>query len=291
MLPGYLAVLTTAACWGTSGIFINLIMTGSGVSATGLAFWRDFTAFLFFFVICVISRRHSMRVKKADLPWLGLMGINLGLFHVSWNFGILLNGAAVTTVQQAAMPVIVIAFARIFWHESLTWQKIVSVILIIAGTVFVSGLISANRSDLTTLGIAAGFCVPLFYSGWSMLGKKVSGQYASEVILTYAFGVAAVVLAPLQFFMPSPLPFNSMRTIIFFAGLIGIATGGGFYAFTFGLSRLPAGVASILVMSEILFVSVFAYYFLGEIMTGIQMIGAGLVMGGVVVLFQRRKKK
>lgn len=285
---GYIAVTAAAACWGTSGIFIKLIMTGSGLTATSLAFWRDTAAFLLFFCICALFRRRELRIHTSDWPWLALMGASLGLFHVSWNLGIVLNGPAITTVQQAAMPVIVIVVARVVWQEPLTVRKICAIILIITGTIFVSGILSSVRSDVTAAGVAAGFCVPLFYAAWSMFGKKVSGQHAPEVVLTYAFGIAAMVLLPFQFSLASPLPVPPL-TWIWFAGLIGVSTVAGFFAFTWGLKQLPAGVTSILVMSEILFVSVYAYYLLGEMMTTTELIGAFLVICGVVTLLERRK--
>lgn len=285
---GYIAVTTAAACWGTSGIFIRLIMVDSDISATALAFWRDTATFLAFFCICALFRRRELRFKRSAWPWLALMGISLGLFHVSWNLGINLNGPAITTVQQAAMPVIVIIVARIAWKEPLTLRKIGAIILIITGTIFVSGIISSSRSDVTAAGVAAGFCVPVFYAAWSMFGKKVSSQYAPEVLLTAAFGIAALVLLPFQFSLASPLPV-APQTWLWFGGLIGVSTVAGFFAFTFGLKHLPAGIASILVMSEILFVSVYAYYCLGEMMATTEYIGAFLVVCGVVTLLQRRK--
>jgi hypothetical protein len=52
--------------------------------------------------------------------------------------------------------------------------------------------------------------------------------------------------------------------LIWFGGLIGISTVFPFFAFTFALGRLPAGIVSILVMSEIAFAVVYARLFLGE---------------------------
>ena len=58
------------------------------------------------------------------------------------------------------MPVIVIVVARVVWQEPLTVRKICAIILIITGTIFVSGILSSVRSDVTAAGVAAGFCVP-----------------------------------------------------------------------------------------------------------------------------------
>lgn len=53
---GYIAVTAAAACWGTSGIFIKLIMSHSGITATPLAFWRDLTTCLVFVCVSALFR-------------------------------------------------------------------------------------------------------------------------------------------------------------------------------------------------------------------------------------------
>lgn len=286
LLHGYVAVILAAACWGTSGIFIKLIMTSSGMGASSLAFWRDLATFLLFGCACILSRPRRMRIPKSDWPWLAGMGICLGLFHVGWNMGIMLNGAAITTVQQAAMPAIVIVIARILWQEPLTLPKLAALTLIMGGTVLVSGVLSSDRPDVTGLSIAAGLSVPVLYAGFSLFGKKLRGQYASEVVLMYAFGIGALVLLPFGFYQITAVSLST-PVWLWFAGLILLSTGGGFFAYTYSLGALPAGIVGILAMSEILFVSLYAWYLLGESLSGLELWGAGLVVGGVCLLFVR----
>ena len=285
---GYLMVTAAAASWGASGIFVKLIVNDSGMPAATLAFWRDLGTFLLLLSICAVFRRREMRVPRDDWPRLALMGAALGLFHISWNLGVVLNGPAVTTVQQSAMPVIVIAAARVLWQEPLTARKIGAMLLMIAGTVLVSGVLSADRAGVTAAGLAAGFAVPVLFAAWSLFGKKLAGRHAPEVILTYAFGIAALVLLPVQAALgvPAAVP---PRVFLWFAGLIGLSSAFAFFAFTFGLKHLPAGVASILAMSEILFVSLYAYGIFGDVMTPVEMLGALLVVFGVISLLERRR--
>ncbi len=287
---GYLAVLGAAACWGTSGIFVKFVVESSPVSATVLAFWRDITTFAVLVSGGLLFSPAKLAVKRSDLPWLAGMGASLGIFHVFWNLGVILNGAAVTTVQQAAMPAIVAVVAWFIWQESLTWRKILAIILTFVGTVLVSGMAELGQAQVTLAGLLVGFGVPISYAGWSLFGKKVRTGYEVLVVLTYAFGIAALVLLPLQFFMEQPFPVASI-TYLWFAGLIFVATIGGFVTFTFGLGRLPASVASILAMSEIAFVAVYAYILLDERMSVTQVVGTVLVIGGVMVLIRRRRRR
>jgi drug/metabolite transporter (DMT)-like permease len=282
-LAGSLLVIIASACWGTSGVFVKLITVNTGVSAISLAFWRDISTFAVLFLALVLLRRDWLRVRRSDLPWLVGMGASLGIFHVFWNLNVFINGVAVATVQQAAMPAIVTVAAWLLWHESLSWSKIAAIVLTFAGTVLVSGLDVLGQSQLTLVGLLVGFGTPTFYAAWNLFGKKARQTNNPVTSLTYTFGFGALILFPLQFFTPQPFPVAT-TPMIWFAALIGLATIVPFTLYTTALGRLPASVASILAMSEIAFVAIYAYVLLGERLTPSQILGAVLVVTGVLLL-------
>ena len=285
VVSGIMAVLLAAACWGTSGIFVKLIMATSPISSLGLAFWRDTAAFLIFSTLALSIDRTRIKIQRSDWPRLAGMGISLGVFHVVLNLGYRLNGAAITTIQQTAMPGIVLVAARIAWKEPFNGIKIFSLILIGIGTVLISGLIQTGAPDVSTGSILVGFLVPTLYASWSLFGKSLRSGYSAVVILTWAFGIAALILLPCQFFIGDLLsPPPIAMAWVWFAGLIGISTVLPFFAFTFALGRLPAGLVSILVMSEIAFAVFYARLFLGEILSLFEIFGALVVVTGVIIL-------
>ena len=286
---GYLAVLFATACWGTSGIWVRFIVDASGVSALALAFWRDFATFLTLFLGLRVLHPAWLKVKKRDLKWLVGLGASLGIFHVFWNLGVLLNGAAVATVQQAAMPAIVAIVASLIWNEPLTTRKGLAITLTFVGTVLVSGLDVLGQADISLGGFLIGLGIPIMYAGWNLFGKRVRGDYNPVTTLTYGFGFGALVLLPFQFFIPQPWPV-SIEAFLWFAGLISVATILAFSFYTFALGRLQASVASILAMAEIPIVAVYAYFLLNERMSLDQVVGAVLVVAGVLMLSRRRKR-
>ncbi len=211
------------------------------------------------------------------------MGASLGIFHVFWNLNVFINGVAVATVQQAAMPAIVTVAAWLLWHESLSWSKIAAIVLTFAGTVLVSGVDVLGQSELSLVGLLVGFGTPTLYASWNLFGKKVRQTCNPMTSLTYTFGFGALILLPLQFFTPQPFPVGT-TSLLWFAALIGLSTIIPFSLYTFALGRLPASVASILAMSEIAFVAVYAYVLLDERLTPSQILGAVLVVVGVLLL-------
>jgi drug/metabolite transporter (DMT)-like permease len=284
---GIVAVLLAAASWGASGIFVKLIMAAGPVSSLSLAFWRDSAAFVLFLSLALGIDRHRINIQRADWPALAGMGISLGVFHVFLNLGYRLNGAAITTIQQAAMPAIVLVLARLVWREPLTRVKILSLITIGVGTTLVSGLLHVDAADVSAGSILVGFLVPAFYAGWSLFGKALRSGYSAVVILAWAFGIAASILLPFQLasghFLPPLIP---TRSLWWFGGLTGISTVFAFFAFIFALGRLPAGIASILVMSEIAFAVFYAYLFLEEALSLVEIFGAIVIVAGVTVLLK-----
>ena len=288
-VSGYVAALVATAAWGTSGIFVRFVTESADVTALALAFWRDTFSFLVLFTGARLLRPELLRVRRADLRWLAAMGASLGTFHVFWNLGVMLNGPAVATVQQAAMPAIVAVAAWLIWRESLTWRKVLAVILTFAGTVLVSGLDELGQAELSSLGLLVGFAMPFFYAAWNLFGKKAREQHNPLTTLIYAFGFGALVLLPLQIFTPQPIPVPPVSAL-WFAGLIFLGTLFPFFSYTFALGRLPASVAVILAMTEIPIVAVYAYLILGEQFTATQTLGAALVVTGVLLLIQRKKR-
>lgn len=284
-LVGIAAVLLAAACWGASGIFVKLIMAETPISSLNLAFWRDAAAFAVFSAIAGLIYRNGLAIRRPDWPQLAGMGICLGVFHVALNLGYRLNGAAITTVQQAAMPAIVLLVSRLIWKEPLTRLKLFSLILIVLGTFLVSGILHAEARAVTPLGIGVGLLVPALYAGWSLFGKSLRDGYSAVVTLTWAFGIAALILLPLQLIAGSAIfPAVSATVLLWFGGLTVLSTVFAFFSFTFALGRLPAGIASILVMSEIAFAVFYAHLVLGEVLTPTEIIGAFVVVGGVIIL-------
>jgi DME family drug/metabolite transporter len=288
-LVGAALVVLAASFWGLSGIFVTIILENSSGTPISLAFWRDTAAFATLFLFTLLTHPRNLKIEKRDIPGLVGMGFFLGGFHIFYNQSILFNGAAVTTVLQAAMPGVVTVVAFYLWKEKLTRAKIGSMLVIFIGTALASGVNIFSLEQTDTAGLIAGLIVPFFYAGWTLCGKNLVAKYGATASLSIAFGVASLMLLPLQPFTPQPLPLNPTIGIAF-CGLIVISTFGSFTLYLMGMKYIQAGVASILVMSEILFACVFAWFLLGERLTFVQMVGTLLVIAGVAWLSCRQDK-
>jgi len=281
---GIMMVILATIFWGTSGIFISLTTRNWDISAVSLAFWRDITTFSTLLIGISIVRPALLRVKRRDVPWLLAMGaISIGFFHVLWNTSVLLIGASVSTVIQSNAPIFVTAMAWIIFKEALTTRKLVAIAFAVTGTVLISGLVGMSSIQIPQLGLITSISSAIFYGVFSLFGKKLSGDYNSWTILLYIFGFASLTLLPFQLLNPSSFPYQ-FPALAYFAGLILIATISGFALYTTALAHLQASIAAITATSEIVFAAVYAYFILAERMDIWQILGAALVISGVVLV-------
>lgn len=286
---GYLLVLAAAALWSTSGLFIRWTVASSGVSALSLAFWRDLVTFACLLLGLALLQRRQLRVERRDLPWLAALGaVGVGTFHVLWNLAILQIGYAAATVLLYSSPAFVALMARLIWKERLTRYTVLAIVLTLAGCVLVAGPEELAGVEFTAGGLLLGLAAALTYGGFSLFGRQVAPRYSPWTVLTYGFGFGALVLLPLQFTTAPPWPVPP-QTWVWFGGLVLAATIVPFAAYLSALKRLPVSVASILAASEVVFGSLIGYLVFDERLQGWQIVGAGLVVGGLVILTTQRR--
>ncbi len=287
---GLLLVVLAAGFWSTSGLFINWVADGSGISPWSLAFWRDLGTFSVLLAGLLLFKPALLRVRRRDLAWLAAMGaITIGSFHVLWNTSVLYAGVAVATVLQSNAPIFVILLAWLLWREPFTGRKIIAIVLAFIGTLFIARLDRLGGSQLNLVGVLAGMVGAINYSTLSLFGKKLTGSYSPWTVLTYAFGFGALLLLPFQWNQPLPWPLPG-PVLAAYAGLIFVPTVTGFALYTTALRRLPAGVAAIVATLEIPFAAVTSYLALGETMDRWQGLGALLVVSGVVLVSDGRRR-
>jgi DME family drug/metabolite transporter len=283
-IRGYLVVLSAAALWSTSGMLIRWILAGSAFSALSLAFWRDLATCLCLVAGLALLRPSWLQVARRDLPWLaGLGAISIGGFHVLWNLAVVEIGYAVATILLYSAPAFVSLMAWLIWREPLTRYKVLAIVMALTGCVLVAGPEDLTGIDLTAGGLMLGLATALLYGSFSLLGRNVARRYSPWTVLTYGFGFAALALLPFQLAIEPPWPVPA-TTWAWFMALVLVSTILPFGAYLAALRQLPVSVASILAASEVVFGSMLAYLLFGERLHLWQIVGAGLVVGGVVLI-------
>lgn len=265
-------------------MFIRWILAESSFSALTLAFWRDLATFACLFLGLVLLRPDWLRVRRQDLPWFAVLGaLGVGTFHVLWNVAVVEIGYAAATILLYSSPIFVSLMAWLIWREPLTRVKMLAIAMALGGCMLVAGLEELTALQVTAGGLALGVAMGMAYGSFSLLGRQLAPRYSPWTVLTYGFGFGALALLPFQFAIAPPREIPG-ATWIWFAALMFLATILPFGAYLYSLRWLPVSVASILAASEVVFGSMLAYLFFGERLQTGQILGAVLVVSGVVLI-------
>jgi drug/metabolite transporter (DMT)-like permease len=285
-----LVILATLA-WSTGGVFITRILQSSTVAPMSLAFWRVLCTFLILLTSIAIVRPRLLRVARRDLLWLALLGaVAMGIFQVLWITSVLANGLSMATVIQCNAPVIVTVLAWVFWREALTWRKWAAIAMAFAGTLLIARPGATGNVHITAVGLALSLGAAVAYAAITLFAKKLTGDYGQWTILVYAFGFAALALLPFQIGRPLPTAVSGEALRAFVAFLL-LTTIGGYALYATALRSLQASVASIAAMSEVPFAAFWGYVLLHERLDASQIVGALIVIGGVLLLSLRPRTR
>lgn len=299
---GFLIAVVSAVVLSFTSILIRMVSEDYHVPALVLAFWRNFFLILFALPFLYFFKRKLLTIKPGDLPFLVYFGIVLSIFNVLWTLSVTLTGASVATVLVYSSGAFTAVLGYFILNEGLGLQKIIAVMLCLAGCVFVSGAVDPNAWHTNPLGILTGLFSGLLYAIYSLMGRHATQRGLNPwTTLFYTFLFAAgfllmINLLPLNFIpatAPRPIDMFHLRTqwrgwvllLLLAAGPTLI----GFGLYNVSLGILPSSVANLILTLEPVFTAITAYFLLAERLKPFEVFGGGLILLGVIVLRIRKR--
>lgn len=294
---GYLFALSGAFFLSTTSIVIRYLTLTYEIPALILAFWRNVFVISTLFPVFWFINKQFLKIKRAHLGFLIVFGLILAIFNSFWTLSVSINGAAVATVLVYCSAGFTVLLAWWILKESLTWIKIVAVVLSLVGCVLVAGAYEPAMWNTNFAGIVTGILSGLSYAAYSLMGRSASQRGLSPwTTLFYSFGFAGIYLLlfnliPGDFFIGKAVKASELMwlgdrfdgwIILFLLAAIPTLAGFGFY--NVSLSFLPSSIANLIATMEPVFTAITAYVFLAERLTTIQAIGGIFTLGGVVFL-------
>ena len=294
---GYLAALISAIVLSTTAILIRHLTQTYQLPSLILAFWRDFFVTITLLIFFGIANRTMLRVDRSHWKFLAVFGLVLALFNTAWTASVAINGAAVATVLAYCSAGFTVLLGWWFLNESLGWVKIVVVILSLGGCVLVSGAFDLADWNTNPVGIATGLISGLGYAVYTLLGKAASQKEISPwTSLFYTFGWATLFLLAFNLLPWAPFPGKAVTAAELFWlgkalpgwGILFLLAAGptviGFGLYNISLIYLPSGITNLIVTTEPVFTAAIAFVLFNERLSGIQIVGSGLILMGVAFL-------
>ena len=281
---GLLMAMAAGVCWGTTGLF-GTILFEKGFEPLLVASVRVSFSLLVFLVVFLSRYRSRLSVPWNELAWLAFFSfVGVHLFNIFYLQAIEQVGISVAVVLLYTSPLFVVLFSSMLLGEKITRVKLTSVILLFTGTIFVVQAYQVSLFMLNFSGIMLGLGAGLTFGLLSVFSKisLVKADQLAKIFYLFLFGSVF-----LSFVRPPWLIFDYEFTFAAFlalSGLVVIATIAAYTLYILGLTRLEAGQGSIAVAVEPVAAIMFAFIFMGEVLSFGQYLGVGLVLCGIFLI-------
>ncbi|WP_457568149.1 DMT family transporter [Desulfurobacterium sp.] len=277
-LKGFLEMIGATSIWGS----VPLMGIWSGLPSGVFVFFRVLFAFPFVFYLAV--RQDSLKgFFKLKPFWpLFLSGVMLGVNWVFFFWAIAVTDVATVVTIYYAGPVVSILLASIFLDEKMNLFTIASIVLAFAGVVVSSGGLNMDRGAFVALLAAVSYGFLGFFS-------KISTAHHRAITVT-AWQVLIAVFITFPFVLFSDWHFTTAGLFItLIAGVVHTAL--ALFLWYDALNFISVSFASILQYLDIVFAVILAFFFLSQVPSARQVVGALLiVVAGVLTSLNELKE-
>lgn len=279
-----------ALLWASFGLFSRALLARGLTSATLVTFRAGLAAVAFVFWAWRADAAHGTHAFKAAFrrwPFFALYGlVGVVFFYNALVIAVDRGTVSMAVVLMYTAPAYVtLAAARLF-GEPVTSRKRVALVLTFVGVVLVAGLHRGGLVGNPTT-ILAGLGAGVGYAYYSVAGRLAVDRHPLPVVLahTFLFGsvISAVTWAP-QAARQWPLVAGSAAVagVVLSMALVTVVIPYTLYLSAFKL--IETSRASITASLEPVMATVLAALILGEVPGAEALVGAGLVLAGVVLL-------
>jgi drug/metabolite transporter (DMT)-like permease len=224
----------------------------------------------------------------------GIFGVSLYFFFETR--GIQLTSASNAALIVATIPVLTVVADRVFYKNPLSWLQGLGISLSVVGVFFIVQRSSAQFPDALAGNLFMGGAC-LCWVAFIFLSRRLQRRVGGLFLTTWQSVIGFLFLAPLVLLERSQGAFSSGGLALFARPVVwsnllylGIACSAvGYFFYLYAL----AGLGSVVVSSYINLIPVVGavggVVVLGERLTAIQIVGAGVVILGVFLVNFRRR--
>ena len=250
------------------------------LSAAALLFYRFLMAALFFLAYCFVKKK-SLKLESTKFYIVVILAgiiyaIQCLLFFSAFRY----ISPSLGEILYHCYPLFILVLAAIVLKERITTQKIIGVILSIAGvaiTLFAPWNITEIR------GIIFVVMTAFISSIYMVFTKKYTSTIDTTVLTTYLCFVCASVFLGYILIFGEFVWINTWKEFLN-AGLLAFwSTIIGLFAFMKAISYLDIGLVSILSLSEPIFTILLSYIILGTTLTMLQIIGTTIILIAIYI--------
>lgn len=290
----YIALILAHTIWGAHFVVSKITLQEFPVYT--LAFFRFAFASLFLAPFFLSQTRESLpagkriKIKARDIPSLVAVGIFIITLNISFFFtGIKLTDATSASVITLIIPVLSVILGWWFLKEKIFLVNILGVILGLVGALIIIGIPQIFFGSINPTKLLGNFLVFLasvsFVVG-AVFSRQMLKKYPSLVVTAFAFFVGLISFLPMSVYeyLQDPGWTYKVTTLGIFGVIfmVLLSSISAYFLFEWGLAKTSIVKADLFQYIEPLVASSLAIVILGESISFALIIGALLIIAGVL---------
>lgn len=276
-----LAALAGAMFIAFSGIFYRF----AEVSPETATVFRSLYGLPVLGAVAWLERRRFGGMTGSSIRLAALAGVFFAADLLSWHHAIEFVGAGLATVLGNLQVVVVALVAWALLRERPARTTLFALPVVVAGVVLISGILDRDAFGKDPLlGVGLGILTALAYSGYLMIirlvGRDLRRPAGPVFVSTAATAVAAAAYGAIAGGL-DPVPAWPSHGWLILVGITSQSV--GYVLISIGLPRLPSAVTSIILLAQPVVTVALARVLLTETPSTVQIVGVGLVIGGIAI--------
>lgn len=283
---------------------VSRLVLSNGIAAVPLASVRIAgTALVLGAVMVLTGRVRTLRVTWQELPLLAVYGIaGVGLVQVSYFVAIERMPIGLALLLEYLAPLLVALTARFVLREPVSALLWPALGLSLGGLALALQL-TGGGEGLDPVGVGAALVAAASFAAYFLLGERIVRHRDPLSTTFWGFAIPAVlatVLSPwwgtlldasqVSVELPEAVGGDSVGLLWLVLWVVLLGTLSPFAAETAALRYIPATTVTVVATLEPVGAALLAWWWFGESLTALQVLGFGLVLSGVTLALYARAR-
>lgn len=298
---GYIFSLLGALLFGANGSVTKVIVSG-GLTPLQLTQFRVLGGCIITGLVLLAIDRSAFRITRRQVLVMAVLGVaGVAILQASYAAALELLPVGIALLFEYTAVLMVALIAFFFLKEKVSARLWVAIALVLGGLAVVAQIWA---SELNGLGILLALVAAVSLAAYFLIGERQVGATSPLAVAFWTMLFASIFwaffsgwweLTPATFATQVSLDGALSAVVVpLWVPLLWNIVMGTFLAFFFSLlalKHLSATAAGIIASSEIIFAFVVAWLWLGEGLDALQLVGAAVVLAGIILAQTARANK
>lgn len=270
--------------YGTMSSFVKLAYS-RGFNAAELSFWQAFVAALLLSLCTILSREHKGRnMRRKDVLMLMCTGCAIGMTNYLYYKSVQFIPASLAIVLLMQFTWLSLLIDCLIFGRKSSKTEIATIAFLLVGTIMASGVMEISEWEFSVVGTILALGSSLTYAIYIVANgricKDICWQAKSATIMTGSSLCIFLINAPVVF--SCNYLGSEFACWIMLLAIIGTTIPTALFAA--GISKIGAGLSSILMTIELPIAVLCAHFILGEHISVLRVAGVAVMLASICAM-------